>query len=169
MPFEPFECDDMVYCNVQPNFPITAGEAIAATYLVAISPVDGLGYLACGAVATPELGALGVSETSVPEGGRASVKHEGQVEGASGLWPGDLVYVASTPGLITTTVAGGDISQQVGFAISTTKWVICIEQIASQTTESSSSSSSSSESSSSSSSSSTSTSSSSSSSSSTGA
>jgi len=133
--------DSDVYDNAQPSFPCVAGEAIGRGQLVSISTSDGLAYLACAAAGTPELGALGWAETSVPSGGLVEVKHQGRMAGLTGLIPEDLVYLSNTPGGYSVTA--GDTSQEVGMAYTTTKLVICIEQIASQTTQSSSSSSSS--------------------------
>ena len=123
-----------VFSSESPNFSAVAGEDIDAGEIVSIGP-DGLAYLACAATGKVELSAAGVAETSVDSGERLEIKREGRVVSCTGLTPGALVYVSNTAGGYSTSA--GNTSCQIGFAISTTEFILCPEQIAQQSQHSS--------------------------------
>jgi hypothetical protein len=60
----------------------------------------------------------------------ATVLYYGELDGFTGLTPGDTYYLSTTPGQLTATAptASGSIQQRVGFARSTTRFVLMIDR-----------------------------------------
>jgi len=130
------------FVNSYNNFCAEAGEDLTAGQAVSISSVDGKAYLACAATGIEEMPALGVAETTVASGDQVEIKHFGAFEQSTvTLWPGYPIYLSNTPGGIS--MAAGNTSQVVGYAMTATRWCVHIHLTAGSTHVSSSSSSSS--------------------------
>jgi len=105
----------------------TAGEALTKGAAVARNAVTGLIYLANSQTGYDETRSpcIGFSWDAYAIGAtNVSVITEGRLEGASGLTPGQPVYLGETAGTITSTAptTSGDIAQEVGRAKTATQF-----------------------------------------------
>lgn len=110
---------------------IVAGEALTLGATVARNASDGLCYLANATTGYDATRApcVGFAFEACEAGATVSVITHGRIEGASGLTPGDEVYLGETNGEITSTApsTSGDIVQKVGMANTATQFDIDID------------------------------------------
>lgn len=116
-----------IFCNEADSFAVEAGEDIIAGYLVSLHDGDGKAYHAnASSGASQDVPAVGIAETTEPTGDVVEIKHQGKVDGETGLHEGSWVYLATSDGQITQTApaALGEVVQVVGIAVSTTEWIM---------------------------------------------
>jgi hypothetical protein len=112
---------------------VEANETIAVMAAVALH-TDGLAYNANAATgAGQDYPCVGFAETGVVDGEMVQIKTQGTAYyAAGGLVEGDPIYLGETDGAITQTAptTGGDVVQQVGFAITEHDWKIELQTAA---------------------------------------
>ena len=103
-----------------------AGAAIATSGMARNS--SGTVALALAAVAAQVVPCTGFLPYPVNSGDACTLVREGKVVGASGLTPGDPVYLGETAGAVQAAapVGAGKVVQVVGVALSTTEFMLDI-------------------------------------------
>jgi hypothetical protein len=108
--------------TVNSSSTLTAAEAIVAANFVNIFASSGAKVQKANATDDTKP-ANGFAPAAISNGATGSVQGPGKISGLSGLTPGAIYYLSTTPGAITATAptGAGNLVQEVGVAVSATE------------------------------------------------
>jgi hypothetical protein len=102
---------------------LVAGEALSALDAVCIK-ADGYVYKA-DANEPLLVPCVGLAENAAASGATVDIVDTGWIDGASGLTPGDYIYLSTTAGGVTQSK--NTIAQVLGIAVTSTRWKLNIQ------------------------------------------